>query len=213
MEPDTTMSLDTCAENLNANGFETFIATTPEQAREIFFEQILPEIDVKSAAWGDSLTMHASGVPEALLKRPDIEVIRTFGDDLERAEKIRNRRQALHVDLFMAGCNAISAGGQVVNLDMIGNRVGPIAYGPHHVVLFAGRNKLTPDLPTAMERVRNVAAPSNAKRHGLATPCAKTGRCHDCSSPQRICNTWVILEKSFPPGRVKVVLIDDELGL
>jgi len=205
--------LQRCAARLNGNGFETFIAETPEQAREIFFEQILPEIDVKTAAWGDSQTMLATGLLEELFKRSDIEIIRTFGDDLERAEKIRNRRQALHADLFLAGCNAVSMSGQVVNLDMIGNRVGPIAYGPHHVVLFAGRNKLTPDLPAAMARVRNVAAPLNARRHGLATPCAKSGRCHDCSSPQRICNTWVILEKSFPPGRVKVVLIDAELGL
>jgi len=208
-----TNELEECAQELNANGFDTFLADSAEEAKVVFFDQILPGIDVKKIAWGDSLTMHATGVPDTLLTRPDIEVIRTFGDDLERAEKIRNRRQALHCDLFLAGCNAITLNGKLVNLDMIGNRVGPIAYGPHHVVLFAGRNKITPDLPAAMNRVRNVAAPLNTKRHGLDTPCATTGRCHDCSSPGRICNTWVILEKSFPKGRVKIILIDAELGL
>jgi hypothetical protein len=81
------------------------------------------------------------------------------------------------------------------------------------VVIFAGRNKLTADLATAMARVRNVAAPLNAKRHDFPTPCAKTGLCHDCSSPKRICNTWTIVDKCYPPGRIKVVLIDQKWGL
>ncbi len=212
MKPDRT-ALDTCQGNLAGNGFDAYRADTPAHAREIFFERILPGLEVETVAWGDSLTMHATGVPEALYDHPDIEVIRTFDAELERAEKIANRRRALLSDLFLAGCNALTRDGKLVNLDMIGNRVGPIAYGPHHVVLFVGRNKLTTDLEQAMARVRNVAAPLNTRRHGLATPCAASGSCHDCSSPQRICNTWVILEKSFPKGRVKVILIDAELGL
>jgi len=213
MSPPTKTTLERCASNLAANGFDVYRADSPEHARTIFFEEILPGLDVKTAAWGDSMTMLVTGVLDALFAYPGLEVIRTFGDDLERGEKIRNRRQAVLADLFLAGCNAVSEDGKIVNLDMIGNRIGPIVYGPHAVVLFAGRNKLTPDLLAAMDRVRNVAAPLNTQRHQLATPCATTGRCHDCSSPQRICNSWIILEKCFPRGRIKVVLIDAELGL
>jgi hypothetical protein len=103
--------------------------------------------------------------------------------------------------------------GQLVNLDMVGNRVGGITFGPKHVIVLVGRNKIVPDLGSAMERTRNYAAPANAMRFGLQTPCAKTARCSDCSSPDRICNTWSILEKSYPKGRVKVVLINEDLGL
>ena len=102
----------------------------------------------------------------------------------------------------------------LVNLDMVGNRVAGITFGPRHVVLFIGRNKIVPTLDDAMQRVKNYAAPANAIRHpGLKTPCMKTAVCANCSSPDRICNTWCITEKSFPKGRIKIILINQDLGL
>lgn len=97
---------------------------------------------------------------------------------------------------------------------MIGNRVGGITFGPKQVVLFIGINKITANLEEAMHRVRTIAAPRNAIRHeGFRTPCHKTGVCMDCNSPDRICNVWTITEKSYPAGRIKVILIGEELGL
>lgn len=97
---------------------------------------------------------------------------------------------------------------------MIGNRVSGITFGPRNVVLFIGINKITLNLEEAMHRIRTIAAPQNAIRHeGLRTPCHQTGICTDCNSPDRICNVWTITEKSYPAGRIKIILINQELGL
>jgi hypothetical protein len=101
---------------------------------------------------------------------------------------------------------------------MVGNRVGGITFGPKNVVIMIGRNKIVPDLDAAMERVRNYAAPANAIRHHihhpeLNPPCTETAACSDCNSLMRICNIWTITEKSFPPKRIKIVLINKDLGL
>ncbi|MDY7002334.1 MAG: LUD domain-containing protein, partial [Thermodesulfobacteriota bacterium] len=85
-------------------------------------------------------------------------------------------------------------------------------FGPKHVIVLAGRNKIVPDLGSAMTRVKDYAAPVNARRLGKKTPCAKTSFCRDCDVPDRICNTWVITEKSFPKGRIRVVLINEDMG-
>ena len=126
---------------------------------------------------------------------------------------LERRRQALLTDLFITGTNAVTEYGQLVNLDMIGNRVGAITFGPKSVVVMVGRNKIVPDLEEAMLRIKNTVAPANAMRLDKKTPCAKTSHCVECSSPDRICNTWTITEKSFPKERIKVVLINEDLGL
>lgn len=122
-------------------------------------------------------------------------------------------RRALLSDLFLTGTNAVTSCGRLVNLDMIGNRTAAISFGPKKVVLFVGQNKIVPDLASAIDRIKNHAAPLNARRHGFNTPCAKSGRCHDCTSGQRICNSWSIVDKCFPVGRIKIILIEGEYRL
>jgi len=117
------------------------------------------------------------------------------------------------VDLFVTGTNAVTETGMLVNLDMIGNRVAALTFGPKSVIVLAGRNKIVPDLEEAMMRVKNFAAPANVMRLGMKTPCAKTSYCEECKSKDRICNSWAITEKSFPKGRIKIVLINEDLGL
>lgn len=202
-----------CRAALTANGFEVYLAADPAAAQRIFFSEIWPTTKHDLVSWGDSLTMEATGVLETLLADSRVAMIKTFDPAAENREIIMRRRQALQSDLYLTGSNAVTLDGKLVNLDMIGNRTSAIAFGPKKVVVFVGRNKLVPDLAAAMERIRNHAAPINARRHSMATPCVKSGYCHDCSSPQRICNTWSILEKCYPAGRIKVVLIDAELGL
>jgi hypothetical protein len=205
--------LETCRVSLVANGFDVYVAADPQQAKQIFFTQILPELQVKTISWGGSMTLEETGVLDELLQNTRFQVIEPLDKAIPRDEIIKRRRQALLADLFLTGSNAITVCGKLVNLDMIGNRTAAITFGPKQVVLFVGRNKITADLTAAMDRVRNVAAPLNAKRLDFPTPCSKTGRCHDCSSPKRICNTWTITEKCFPPGRIKVVLIDQDSEL
>lgn len=208
------LRLEACRQQLEFNNFEALVVETPAAARRVFLEKILPGLSVNSAAWGDSMTLVATGILEELRRRPDVELIETFNPSVARKELMERRRRALLVDLFLTGTNAVTGTGQLVNLDMVGNRAGGITFGPRHVVIVAGRNKIVADLEAAVQRIKQYAAPANAIRHeGWKIPCRKTGRCMDCSSPQRICNTWVITEKSYPKGRIKVILIDEDLGL
>ena len=199
---------------LRHNHFEAFFAHNTAEASAIFFRDIFPGLQVETVSWGDSETMKATGVLNELQKNPELSVIDSFAPGMSRKQKIYWRRQALLTDLFLTGSNALTQKGQLVNLDMIGNRVGGITFGPKHVVLFIGINKITANLEEAMHRVRTIAAPRNAiRREGFRTPCHKTGVCMDCNSPDRICNVWTITEKSYPAGRIKVILIGEELGL
>ena len=199
---------------LRHNHFEAFFANNTAEASAIFFRDIFPGLQVETVSWGDSETMKATGVLNELRKNPELSVIDSFAPGMSRKQKIYWRRQALLTDLFLTGSNALTQKGQLVNLDMIGNRVGGITFGPKQVVLFIGINKITANLEEAMHRGRTIAAPRNAIRHeGFRTPCHKTGVCMDCNSPDRICNVWTITEKSYPAGRIKVILIGEELGL
>ena len=207
------LRLQDCKDALEKNNFEAFIAQTPAEAGQIVIDQILPEIDVKSVSWGDSLTLYETGVLEFFKDNPEINLIQTFDANVSRQEIIERRRNALLTDLFFSGTNAVLESGALVNLDMVGNRVGAIVFGPRCVVIMVGRNKIVSDLEQAMDRIKNLAAPANAIRHEQKTPCVQTSYCMDCNSPARICNIWTIHEKSYPKGRIKVILINQDLGL
>jgi L-lactate utilization protein LutB len=198
---------------LEANNFEVHLAETAADARRIVLDQILPATGAKSVSWGGSVTVAATGLYAALKERPDIEMIDTIDLQPSLAEKWERRRRAFLVDLFITGTNALTEDGQLVNLDMWGNRVAAIAFGPNHVVIVVGRNKIAASIDDAMFRVKNLAAPANAIRLDKKTPCAKTAVCEECQSPDRICNAWSITEKSYPKGRIKVVLVNQDLGL
>ncbi len=208
------LKLERCKRALEKNNFTVFVADDPKEAGSIFLDRILPALDVKTASWGDSMTLAATGVLDVIRAEPGIRMIETFDPDVTQAERYERRRQALLTDLFFTGSNAITETGMLANLDMVGNRVAGITFGPRTVVLFIGRNKIVATLDDAMRRVKNYAAPANAIRHpGLKTPCMKTAVCADCKNPDRICNTWCITEKCFPKGRIKIILINQDLGL
>ena len=198
---------------LEDNNFEVFLADNAADASKIVQEEILPRTGAKTVSWGGSMTFIATGLYNSIKDNPNIEILDTFNKSLSGEEKIELRRRSLLVDLFITGTNAITEMGQLVNLDMIGNRIGGITFGPKHVVILVGRNKIVSDLEDAMYRIMNYVAPANAMRLDMKTPCVKTSRCEECKGPDRICNTWTITEKSFPKGRVKVVLINEDLGL
>ena len=119
---------------------------------------------------------------------------------------------AYDADVFLASANAITEDGVIVNIDGNSNRVSAIAHGPRKVVFIVGMNKVCDDVDGAMKRARNVAAPINAQRFGLSTPCAKTGSCFDCKSPDTICCQFLITRFSRHEGRIHVILVNDNLG-
>jgi L-lactate utilization protein LutB len=205
--------LNNCKRALENNNFGAFIAETPSDAQKVVIGQILPAMDIASVSWGDSLTLYSTGILQYFREKSEINLIETFGEKISRDESMQRRREAILADLFFTGTNAIIESGMLVNLDMIGNRVGGITFGPKFVVIMVGRNKIVSNLDEAMNRIKNVAAPANAIRHGKKTPCVKTSYCMDCKSPDRICNIWTIHEKSYPKGRIKVILINRDLGL
>ncbi len=198
---------------LEDNNFQPFIVANKDEAAKLITGTLLPEIKPQTVSYGGSMTLQATGVLDDIDANPEITLLRPDEPGLSMEEKIECRRQGLLVDLYFTGTNAVTEDGQLVNLDMIGNRVGALTFGPKKVIVLVGRNKIAPDLETAMYRIKDYAAPTNAMRLDCKTPCAKTSECADCKSPGRICNTWTISEKSFPQNRVTVILINEELGL
>jgi L-lactate utilization protein LutB len=200
-------------EVLEANNFEVHIAENVERAKKIVLEDILPKSGAKSISWGGSMTYVQTGLYKELKNHPGLEILDTYEQGVAPKEMYERRRRALLVDLFITGTNAVTETGKLVNLDMTGNRVGAITFGPRSVVILMGRNKIVPDIEDAMVRIKNYAAPANAMRLDKKTPCVKTSACEECRSPDRICNSWTITEKSYPKGRIKVILINEDLGL
>ena len=131
-------------------------------------------------------------------------------------DKTEDKRAAMlaayDADVFVASANAITNDGVIVNIDGNSNRVSAIAQGPRHVLFIIGMNKVCGDLDAAIKRARNVAAPINAQRFGLNTPCCKTGACADCKSADTICCNFLITRFSHHPGRMHAILVNDSLG-
>lgn len=206
------LKLEAVKENLENNNFEVHIADTAQAAKDLALGTIIPPLNAKSVSWGGSMSFVGTGLFHALVDDPKMEVLNTFDKSLPVEEMLELRRKSLMVDLFITGTNALTESGHLVNLDMIGNRVAAMMWGPKHVLLIIGRNKLCGDLEDAMFRIKNYAAPVNCMNLDKKTPCNKTGICHDCSSPDRICNYWTITEKCFSKGRIKIILVNEDLG-
>lgn len=197
---------------LEANNFDVYIAENKDLAKKLAYDTIIPAIAPKTISWGGSITFVGTRLYEVLKKDPRFTVLDTYDKSLSPEQSMQRRRESLLVDLFITGTNAVTESGQLVNLDMIGNRVAALTFGPKQVLIFIGRNKIVQDREAAVVRIKNYAAPVNVMRLDKKSPCGKTGQCENCSSPDRICNTWTITQKSFPKHRVKVVLINEDMG-
>lgn len=159
-----------------------------------------------------SMSMAEMGIWDELAASPNAELIDPYRPELKPEEGLAERVRGLSADVMLASSNAITLDGVLVNLDGMGNRVAAMCFGPKKVILAVGMNKVCPDLASAKERVKHIAAPINSIRLGLKTPCVETGLCSDCKSPGRICNMWSIIERQMVPGRIHVVLIGEDLG-
>ncbi|MFH1481087.1 MAG: lactate utilization protein [Pseudomonadota bacterium] len=199
----------TIIENLEKRRMEGSYAPSAAQAKK----EILTMIPEGSTVYRcGSMTAAGIGLWEEMATLPGVRIIDPYQSGLPQEEGIALRRQGLTADVMIAGSNAITLDGRLVNLDGSGNRVAAMAYGPGKVILVVGMNKVAPDLESAMARVKHYAAPVNAIRLGLGNPCVETGLCADCRSPQRICNIWSIIERQMIKGRIHVKLVGENLG-
>lgn len=160
---------------------------------------------------GGSRTVAETGLLDAL-RSGDYSLFDQYDSRLTKEASQAARKAGTHADYFIAGSNAVTDDGKIVNIDGMGNRLAAFAYGPEKVIIVVGRNKIVKDVDAGIDRVKNVAAPMNARRFGANTPCAKTGRCSDCDSPERICSLTLIIEKQRQPGRITVILVNEDLG-
>ena len=205
--------LENCATELRRHHFEAEVVKDTETAFGVM-KAVVEAERPQLVSFGDSTTMRATGIIEWMQGDRRLKVLDGFDASMPYDERLEIRRQALLSDLFITGVNAITEQGTLHWLDKVGNRIAPVAFGPHKVIIVAGRNKITADREEAEERIRRIAAPQNVARHpGFRTPCAKTGLCMDCNSQDRICNTRMEMLRCWPDKRVLVVLIDQDLGL
>lgn len=194
--------------NLRKRHFDAYYCSTREEA----LQQVLAIIPEGSTiGWGGAISAAQVGV-QAVLNAGNYTTI-DRDQFTDPAEKLRCMRQCFDADYFITGANAISLDGQMVNIDGNGNRVGMIVYGPKYIVVVAGMNKVCATLEDAIRRARTIAAPLNQQRFLLDNPCTCTGVCADCTSESSICNQILITRHCRPAGRIKFVLVGEELGL
>ena len=193
---------------LKKRNMEAYYCSTADEAVEQVLE-LIPAGDVVS--WGGVATVDELGIKERLRHRGQPVIDRDTARTPE--ERMAMLHQALTCDTFLMSSNAISEDGQLVNIDGMGNRVAALCFGPKQVIVVAGMNKVAGDLNSAMARARHIAAPANAQRFNGKTPCSVNGQCADCASPDCICSQIVVTRFCKVPGRIKVVLVGEELGL
>ena len=189
---------------LNSRNMSGYYASDKDEALKIALD-LIPE--GSTIAMGGAMSAHEIGLVDAL---------KTGNYDFLDRDKAADKRAAMlaayDADVFLSSANAITDDGVMVNIDGNSNRVSAIAQGPKKVVFIVGMNKVCSDIDAAMKRARTVAAPTNAQRFGLSTPCAKTGTCFNCKSPDTICCQFLITRYSRHEGRIHVILVNDNLG-
>lgn len=197
-------------ENLKKNGFDALFCHDGEEV----FHYILNEAaGAKSVGFGGSLSIADLKLSEKL-KGMGKEILNHGLPGLSPEEKLAITRRQLTCDLFLTGSNAVTLSGVLVNIDGNGNRAAAMFFGPLKVIVVVGRNKLVDgSIEDAVQRIRTHASPANAKRLSLSTPCTSTGFCCDCNSPQRICRVTTIIEKKPRNTDIKVLVVNEEMGL
>ena len=189
---------------LKSRNMEGYYARSKEEALKIALS-LIPE--GSSVTMGGCVSAAQIGLVAAL-KEGNYDFIDRDREEDKRAAMLK----AYDADVFLASVNGMSEDGVLVNIDGNSNRVSAIAQGPRKVIFIVGMNKVCPDTDSALKRARGIAAPTNAQRFGLSTPCAKTGSCMDCKSPDTICCQFLITRFSRHPGRIHVILVNENLG-
>ena len=193
--------------NLKSRHFEAYYCPDSASALAKALE-LIPE--GASVGWGGALSAQQIGLIDAVKSGNFAAIDRDAATTPE--ERTQALKRCLTADVFLCGANALSLDGQMVSIDGTGNRVAAIAYGPDTILVIAGMNKVCDTLDDAVTRARTVAAPMNKQRFPFKTPCEVTGACADCKSEESICNQILITRNCRPAGRIKFVLVGEELG-
>ncbi len=194
------------AKKLTQRGFQTQVCKDAQEAREAALSLVE---EGASAGFGGSMTISQLGIYETLQEKGHAVYWHWKAEPQQRSAVMENARTA---DIYFSSANAILEDGRIVNIDGGGNRVSSLFYGPKRVVIVAGINKICGDLQDGIARIKREACPPNARRLGLKTPCAVTGTCADCRSPQRICNVTTVMEQPAMVKDVHVILVNEKLG-
>lgn len=201
------MLAESVIKGLASRNMEGFYVHTKEEAKDLALS-LIPE--GSSVGWGGSMSAKDIGLIDAVIEGNYREINRDTAQTPE--EKNKRSREMFFADYFVTGCNAMTEDGIMVNIDGNGNRVAAIVFGPSHVIVICGMNKVVRDEAAALSRARNEAAPVNAQRFGLETPCSKTGVCADCKSADTVCCQFLTTRYSKHKGRIKVILVNEDLG-
>ena len=189
---------------LKENGFQVRTFKNRDRAKEA----LLGEISIsESIAFGGSMTLSDMGIYEDFKERGNEIYWHWKADD-----KKNELNKAENADIYITSTNALTLDGKLINMDGTGNRVSSMFYGHKRVYIVVGRNKICRDYDAAKDRIKTIAAPKNAQRLNINTPCKFTGECSDCSSPDRICNVEVIIHRNTSRGNINIFLIDEDLG-
>ena len=159
---------------------------------------------------GHSGTLQNMNLTNTLLERGNAVYDKELAHDSSACKALK--KKALLADWYITGSNAVSMDGRIVNVDHSGNRVAAISYGPDHVIIVVGKNKISATLEEAIQRVKNIACPLNAKRAGFHPPCVALNRCVDCVSEERVCNILSIVEGQADRNRIRLLIVDEERG-
>ncbi|MBR5308876.1 MAG: lactate utilization protein [Clostridia bacterium] len=202
------LKMQTTAEALEKNNFSAYCVKTKEEAVEKLIS-LMNKGD--KVGVGGSATLNELGIIN-LLRGGDYDFVDRYEEGLTREQMVEKLRESLLTDVFITSTNAVTEKGELYNVDGNANRVAAMLFGPKSVIVIAGCNKIVRDLAEAEQRVKTIAAPANCVRLGRNTPCTKVGTCMDCRSEDRICADRVIMSRQVQKGRVKVILVAEELG-
>jgi len=208
------MQIEELSRALEANSFDIHVVKSRAAATETILSLVPRDATV---GIGDSATVRQIGILERLEER-GTKLLNPFSRELTTDPSKRDVRHELSravftTDVLITGTNAVTLDGKLVNVDAVGNRVAAMVFGPKQVIIVVGRNKIVRDVDAALHRIKNVIAPYHARTKEFATPCARTGRCSDCDSLDRLCNVTTILEKRPWRTGMTIILVDEDLGL
>ena len=198
---------NTIIKNMTKKNMEGYYCATSAEAVEKALS-LMPE--GASVTWGGSMTLTECGLMDAL-KTANYEIIDRDTAKTPEEARVMYSKQVM-ADYYLMSTNALTIDGELVNIDGRANRVSCLCWGPQNVIIIAGMNKVATDVESAIKRVRNIAAPPNCVRLNKNTPCAQTGKCGDCYSPESICSQILITRRSSTPNRIKVILVGEKLG-
>ncbi|MBM4327850.1 MAG: lactate utilization protein [Deltaproteobacteria bacterium] len=202
------LQVDEAVKALQEHGFDARFFETRDEAVSFIMAQAA---ECKTVGVGGTKTVRALGIVD-LLDAAGKTVYDNWKLKPGTPEELQCRKAQMTTDLFLSSANAVTVTGEIVNKEASGNRTNSMTFGPQHVIIVVGRNKIVPDIAAALDRIERVAAPVRAMGMGRKTPCVKTGVCMDCDSPDRICRITTILHRNPLFTKISVVILDEDLG-